>query len=143
MSERLTEAETSGEPASGWVVGFALFAGVMMVMAGVFGVIAGIAGIAENKFYVVRAGYVFEFDVTAWGWIHLLIGVLVGVAGVFVFSGQPWARGIGIATAVVHAVVNFIFIPYYPFWSILLVALDITVIWALAMYSRRTAEADW
>jgi hypothetical protein len=76
----------------------------------------------------------FQFDVTTWGWIHLLVGLLVLFAGIAVMSGQTWARAIGIILAGLSALANFVFIPYYPFWSLLIIALDVFVIWALAVY---------
>lgn len=143
MSERMIETESAERPVSGWAVGLAFFGGIVMIMAGTFGVIAGLAAILEDKFYVVGVEYVFELDVTTWGWIHLLVGILIGIAGLCVLSGQTWARGVGIVCAVVNAIANFMFIPYYPVWSILIIALDIAVIWALAVYSRPAADSRW
>lgn len=149
MSERAQGTQTPApgtraeEPVSGWAIGLMLFAGVMMIMAGLFGIVTGMAALIENNFFVIGREYVFEFDVTTWGWIHLLVGIVIAVAGFFVFSGQPWARGVGIACAALNALINFMFLPYYPVWSILIIALDVAVIWALAVYSRRTAESYW
>jgi E3 ubiquitin-protein ligase DOA10 len=136
-------ARGSGSALSGWTVGFALFAAMMMMMTGVWGAIVGFAAILENDFYTVRGDYVFKFDVTTWGWIHLVVGVVVAVAGAFVFTGRTWARVVGIAAATVSAVVSFMFIPYYPIWSLLVIALDVAAIWALALYSRQAAEDNW
>ncbi len=127
---------------SGWTVGFALFA-AMMMMTGVWDAIVGLAAILEHDFYAVRGNYIFKLDVTAWGWIHLVVGALVAVAGAFVFTGQLWARIVGIAAATVSALVNFMFVPYYPIWSLLVIALDVAAIWALAMYSKSAAEDNW
>ena len=119
---------------SGWVRGFAVFAGVIMIMSGAFQAIVGLAGLFANEFYVATRNYVFQFDVTTWGWIHLLVGLLVLFAGVAVMSGQTWARVVGIILAALSGLANFSFIPYYPFWSLLIIALDVFVIWALAVY---------
>ena len=121
----------SARPVSGWVIGGTVFAGVLMLMIGVFHAIAGLVAIFDDQFYVVTRNYTFEFDVTAWGWIHLIGGILVALAGVYVFSGATWARVLGIALAVLSALANFFFIPYYPFWSILMIAIAIWVIWSL------------
>jgi hypothetical protein len=126
---------------SGWAVGFAAFAGAIMLMAGIFQTFAGLAAIFENEFFVVSANYAYEVDVTAWGWIHLIIGVVVACAGLAVFSGAPWARAVGIMLAVLSAVANFFFIPYYPVWAVLIIALDVAIIWALASYGRDAAAA--
>ena len=125
---------------SGWAVGLALFASTMMIMIGIFHAITGLAAIIENTFYVVGREYAFEVDVTVWGWIHLVLGVVLFFAGWAVLSGRIWARVLGITLAVLSAVANFLFIPYYPFWSILIIALNVFVIWGLSVYGRREAE---
>jgi hypothetical protein len=121
---------------SGWAVGFILFAGVMMVLAGGFQLISGLVALFENEFYVATRNYMFQFDATAWGWIHLLFGLVVMLAGFAVMVGQTWARVVGIILAVLSAVANFTFIPYYPFWAITIIAIDIFVIWALSVHGR-------
>jgi vacuolar-type H+-ATPase subunit I/STV1 len=122
-----------------WARGLAVFAAVMMMTVGVLHVIAGLVALFENEFYVAGAHYVLQFDVTTWGWIHLLLGILVAVAGYFVVQGAGWARGVGIGLAALSLIANFLFIPYYPVWSILIVALDVAVIWALCVWNRDTA----
>jgi hypothetical protein len=131
------------EESSGWAAGFALFAAVMMIMAGVWQALAGLIAIFENEFYVATRNYLFEFDATTWGWIHLLVGVVVGLAGLGLLAGQTWARVVGIVLAVLSAIANFLFIPYYPFWSLLIIAVDIFVIWALAAHGRELREAGY
>ena len=121
-----------------WARGLAVFAAVMMMTVGVLHVIAGLVALFENEFYVAGARYVLQFDVTTWGWIHLLLGILVAVAGYFVVQGAGWARGVGIGLAALSLIANFLFIPYYPVWSILIVALDVAVIWALCVWNRDT-----
>jgi hypothetical protein len=119
---------------SGWAVGFILFAAIMMMMTGVFQALAGLIAIFENEFYVATRNYLFKFDATTWGWIHLILGVIVALAGWGLLSGRTWARAVGIALALLSAIANFLFIPYYPFWSLLIIALDVFVIWALAAH---------
>jgi hypothetical protein len=123
-----------------WAIGFVFYAGIMLIMVGIFGAIQGLAAIFEDAFYVVSPNYVFEFDVTAWGWIHLLVGLLAVAAGFFLFYGHLWARIVGIAAAVLSAIANFAFIPYYPVWSVLIIALDVAVIWALAFHGGELKE---
>lgn len=132
--------EPPPEPVSGWAVGFALFGGIMMTMIGMFQALEGLVAILNDQFYVVAPNYVYDVDVTTWGWIHLLLGILVAVAGFFVFSGRVWARAIGIGFAVLNAVAQFVFLPYYPVWALLIITLDVFVIWALCVYGRRAAE---
>ncbi|MET9316123.1 hypothetical protein ABZX12_30265 [Kribbella sp. NPDC003505] len=129
--------DAAGEhEASSWAVGFVLFAGVMMIMAGSFQAFSGLVALFENEFYVATRNYLFQFDATAWGWIHLIGGALVALAGFAVMAGQTWARVVGIILAVLSAFANFTFIPYYPFWAIMVIAVDVFVIWALAVHGR-------
>ena len=116
---------------SGWAVAGTAFAGVIMIMIGVFHAIMGLAAILDDNFFVVTQNYTFEFDTTGWGWVHLIAGALVVLAGFYVFSGSFLARVAGITLASLSAVANFFFIPYYPFWSIVIVALAVWVIWSL------------
>jgi hypothetical protein len=123
-----------GQETSGTAVGFILFAAIMMIMAGVFQAIQGLVGIFENEFYVQTRNYLLKFDATTWGWIHLIFGLLVAFAGWGLLSGRTWARTVAITVAVLSAIANFAFIPYYPFWSLLIITLDIFVIWAVAAH---------
>lgn len=119
-------------PVSGWAIGGTVFAGVMLLLIGLFHAVAGLVALVDDEFYVVTANYTFEFDVTAWGWIHLIGGIVVALAGIGVFSGSTWSRVTGIVVAVVSILVNFFFLPYYPWWSLLMIALGVWVIWALS-----------
>lgn len=130
------------EPTSARAVvatGFTYFAATIMVLVGVWGFFEGLAAVIKHQFYVVTANYAYSINVSAWGWIHLILGVLVAIAGVCLFLGQAWARVVGIILASLSAVANFLFIPYYPFWSILVIALDVFVIWALLARTPETA----
>ncbi|MQY02116.1 DUF7144 family membrane protein [Actinomadura macrotermitis] len=146
MSERTTarrqetESSIEPEPAGGWAVGFAIFGGVMMVLIGTFQALEGVAAIAHDHFYLVTRDYVYDLDTTTWGWIHLVLGALVAVAGFFVFSGRGWARAVGVVCVAANAVSQFLFIPYYPVWGLVMIALDVAVVWALCVYGQRTAE---
>jgi hypothetical protein len=125
---------------SGWTVGLVVFAGVMLMMVGVFHALAGLAAIIDDQYFVVGPNYAYEVDVTAWGWLHLIFGLIVAGAGYGVFSGATWARVVGITVAVISAVGNFFFIPYQPVWALLIIALDILVIAALSAYTPRVAR---
>ena len=111
--------------------GYTYFAATIMVLAGVWGFFEGLAAVIKHQFYVVTPNYAYSINVSAWGWIHLILGVAVAAAGICLFLGQTWARVVGIILASLSALANFLFIPYYPFWSILVIALDVFVIWAL------------
>jgi hypothetical protein len=125
--------------ASGWAVGFILFAGIMMVISGAFQAFSGLVALFNDSFYVATRNYVFQFDATTWGWIHLLVGLVVVLAGFAVMAGRTWGRVVGITLAVLSALANFAFVPYYPFWALTVIALDIFVIWALAAHGRDVA----
>jgi hypothetical protein len=103
-----------------------------MLLVGLFHAVAGVVALVDDQFYVVAENYTFELDVTGWGWIHLIAGIVVALGGVAVFSGATWARILGIALACVSALANFFFLPYYPFWSVVMIALAVWVIWALS-----------
>jgi hypothetical protein len=118
-------------PMSGWAVGGVVFAATMLLIIGTFQVIAGLVAIIDDEFFVIGREYTFELDTTAWGWIHLLLGVLLIATGLGLFSRSPWAGITAIFLASLSAVANFFFIPYYPFWSILIIALNVWVIWAI------------
>ncbi len=119
--------------------GFTYFAATLMMLAGIWGFFEGLAAVIKKHFYVVTVNYAFKIDVTTWGWIHLILGIVVAVAGLCLFLGQTWARVVGIILAVLSAVANFLFIPYYPFWSLIIIALDVFIIWALLAGSRERA----
>jgi hypothetical protein len=135
-------ARADRHASSGTAVGFILFAAIMMIMTGVFQALEGLIAIFQNEFYVATRNYLFQFDATTWGWIHLVLGLVVAFAGWGLLSGQTWARVVGITLAAISATANFLFIPYYPFWSILIVAVDIFVIWALAAHGGELKELD-
>jgi hypothetical protein len=127
---------TNGRATSGWAGGLILFAGLMMIMVGIWQALEGLIAIFENEFYVATRNYLFQFDATTWGWIHLILGLLVAFAGYGLLSGRTWARVVAITLAVLSAIANFLWLPYYPFWSMLIIAVDIFVIWAVAAHGR-------
>jgi hypothetical protein len=121
---------------SGAAVGWTMFAGIMMIMIGVFHAIAGLSGVIKDDFYAVSPNYVLKFDVTTWGWIHLIGGIIIVFAGFGLFRGAVWARTLGVIFAAVSALVSFAWIPLYPVWSFVIIAIDVTVIWALTVHGR-------
>jgi hypothetical protein len=121
---------------SGAAVGLTIFASVIMVMLGVLHALYGLAAIVKNDFFVVGQEYLYKLDVSTWGWIHLVAGIVVAIAGFSLYSGAVWARTVGVLLAVLSAIANFLTIPYTPVWSIVLIALDVFVIWALTVRGR-------
>jgi hypothetical protein len=129
-----SSASRADRQTTSWTVGFILFAAIMMIMVGVFQALQGLIAIFENEFYVTTRNYLFQFDATSWGWIHLMLGLLVAFAGWGLLSGRTWARAVAITLALLSAIANFLFIPYYPFWALLIITLDVFVIWAIAAH---------
>ncbi|MGB7964281.1 MAG: hypothetical protein WCF12_15160 [Propionicimonas sp.] len=129
------EAQTEPAP-SETAAGLTVFAAIMMIMIGCFHAIQGVVALANDTFYVIGEEYVFQFDVTSWGWLHLILGVVVGVAGYFVLRAAVWARTVGVIVAVASALFNFAWLPYYPLWSTIIIALNVFVIWALTVRGR-------
>ncbi|MGW8374683.1 hypothetical protein [Streptomyces sp. ODS28] len=126
-----TGAARKGGDADAWASGGVVFAGALMLLDGVLGVLAGIAGIAEDDVFTRLGSYVFKFDLTTWGWIHLIVGILVALAGVGVLNGSAWARMVGVGLASVMVILQFLWLPYQPLWSLISIALAVFVIWAL------------
>ena len=131
-----TNLDSPNSGHSGAAVGVLMFAGVLMIMIGVFHAIQGLVALFNDEFYVVGKEYVFKFDITAWGWIHLLLGIVVAVAGAALFRGAVWARTVAVILACVSMVASFVWLPYYPVWSIAIIALDVFVIWAAILHGR-------
>jgi hypothetical protein len=131
---------TTRREVSGWAIGWTAFASVMMAMLGFFHGIAGLVGILEDEFYVVTPEYLFQLDSTTWGWVHLIFGIVLVLAGVSLLSGAVWARTIGVILAVLSIVANFAWLPWYPLWSIVMITAGAFVIWALTAHGRDIAE---
>jgi hypothetical protein len=127
----MTDMEIEPEPPSGWAAGGLAFAACILTLIGAFQVVAGLAAIFKDEFFVVSENYAFDLDVSAWGWVHLLLGIVLLITGWGLFTRATWAGVTAIFLAMLSAVVNFFFIPYYPFWSLLVIALDVWVIWSL------------
>ncbi|HEU0240944.1 MAG TPA: hypothetical protein VFR11_16920 [Micromonosporaceae bacterium] len=126
---------------SAWATGGVIFAACIMILSGSLALIQGIAAVLKNHIYVTTPNYVMKFDVTSWGWIHIILGGLLILTGFVLFTGATWARALGIFFAVLSIFANFFFIPYYPFWAFVLIGLDVFVIWALATAPRMDADS--
>lgn len=133
------EPPAGGSELSGWAAGWTAFAGATLIMIGVFHAIAGFAEIVNSDSFVVTSEYVFKFNTAAWGWIHLIGGIVVVFAGFAVFRGAVWARTVGVIIAMLSAILNFAWLVYVPFWSIVMIVVDVSVIWALTVHGRDLA----
>ena len=126
----------SAEQPSGWAVGWAMFAATMLFIAGVLQALAGLSAILGDGFYAVSDDYVFKFDPAAWGWLHLLIGIVVFCCGLGILKGHVLGRTVGVLAAAGVIVTNFLWLPYSPVWSTILIAMGVSVIWALTAHGR-------
>jgi hypothetical protein len=133
------DAAATAQGPSGAVMGLTLMAAVLMMLSGIWSFLEGLAGIIKGTFFVVLPNYAYSVSVTSWGWTHLVIGVVVFLAGACLLADQLWARAAGVVIASLSAIANFLFIPYYPVWSIVVIAIDLFVIWALLSPRRRYA----
>jgi len=122
-----------------WAEGIGIFAGAALLTVGIFQFLEGVSAAAKDDVLVGTPNYVFEFDLTTWGWIHIVFGIVVAIVGGAILAGQKWSLVAGIVLAMVSALMNFVWLPYYPAWAILIIAFDIAVIWALStiLGSRR------
>ena len=117
---------------SSWASGGSVFAGALMLTVGIFGFFQGLVAIIDGRdFYINTPKYFLKFDASQWGWIHLIVGLIVALAGLFIFTGNVLARTVGVLVACLQAIANFLWLPYYPFWSIIIIAMDIFIIWSL------------
>ena len=128
------------EQRSSWAIGWTMFAAFVMIMIGFFQAIEGLAAVIKDQYFVVGPEYLYKVDVTTWGWIHLILGLVIFFAGFGLFTGAVWARTFGVIIAAGSAIANFAWLPYQPVWSILIITLNIAVIWALTVHGRDIAE---
>ncbi|MFW0786551.1 hypothetical protein AAFP35_18810 [Gordonia sp. CPCC 206044] len=109
-------------------------AAVLLLVGGIIGVLQGISAVADDKLFVVGAEYVYKLDLTTWGWIHIVVGILAIIVAFGMFTTATWARVAAIIIASLSIILNFLWIPYYPWWSILVIAIDLVIIWAVATW---------
>jgi hypothetical protein len=121
---------------SPWATGSILFAAGMLVITGVLQLFIGTTALVHDRIYDGTPQYLFAFDLTVWGWAQLLTGILSVAAGYGALRGLTWARMVGIGLAGLSMVIQFMFTPHYPMWSLLVIALDVVIIWCLATYRR-------
>jgi hypothetical protein len=133
---------TAGAGTGTLATGLMLFAAVFMVVGGSFHAIQGLAALINDDFFESVEGYAYDVDITAWGWLHLIVGGIVALTGITLLSGALWARIIALFIMVVSAIINFIYIPYQPLWSIVLLVIDGAIIWALLSYPEPEGGAS-
>lgn len=123
---------THGSPAkSATAYGLVSFAGAMLLITGVFQLLEGISAIADDEVYSTGVDYSFKLGVTAWGWIHVVMGALSLATALAILTGRVWGYVLGVGIGGLGAVLSFAFLPYYPVWTLVVIAFDVLVIWAL------------
>ncbi|MET8796290.1 hypothetical protein ABZV91_07515 [Nocardia sp. NPDC004568] len=109
-------------------------AAVLLLAVGVLSILAGISAVAGDELFVTGPNYILQFDTTTWGWIHVVLGILLVIAALALMSGALWARVTAVVLAGLSIIANFLWMPYYPWWSIALIAIDLVVIWAVSTW---------
>ncbi|MFI8188375.1 hypothetical protein ACIF8T_06160 [Streptomyces sp. NPDC085946] len=127
---------TDWEAPSAWATGWTAAAAILMIFGGIMAVFQGIAAIAQDDVFVVARDFTYAFSLTGWGWIHLILGVVVTAAGIALFNGATWARAVGVTLAGLSMIANFVWLPYAPVWAIVLIVIDGFIIWALCAPRR-------
>jgi hypothetical protein len=117
--------------------GIAVFAGVLLATLGCFQILQGLSAVLKDDVFVKGLEYTYKIDLTTWGWIAMLLGAIGIAVGVGIIKSQVWASSAGIGFAVLSALGQFAFMPYYPFWAMAIITLDILVIWALCKQIAR------
>ncbi|MFE2285250.1 hypothetical protein ACFXDJ_13880 [Streptomyces sp. NPDC059443] len=128
---RTPDSRYASDGQNPWAASGAMFAGVLMLVEGVLGILKGIVGIAKDDVYARVGDYTFKFDVTAWGWIHLVVGIVLAVVGAGILKGAAWARVTGVTIVALDIVLNFLWLPYTPLWALISIAIGVFIIWAL------------
>jgi len=140
MSEDVRVNPEAGSVKQGIAAGTSIGAAVILVTLGIISLFQGIAAVAEDEVFVRGVEYIYKLDFTSWGWIHIVLGVLMILVGIALMAGQTWARVTAVIIAALSIIANFLWLPYYPWWSILIIALNIVVIWAVSTWKPQAAE---
>ncbi|MGY0503648.1 DUF7144 family membrane protein [Nocardia sp. FBN12] len=118
----------------GIAAGTSIGAGILLAVVGVLQIFQGISAVANDDLIVVGPEYSYQFDLTSWGWWHIVLGALAVIIAIGLLAGQTWGRVAAMVIAALSIIANFLWLPYYPWWSILIIAVDIVVIWAVATW---------
>lgn len=125
---------TAYPPVSPWI-GWIAFAGVIMALVGTFHVFQGLVALFKDEYFLVaESGLLVSASFTTWGWVHLIGGIIVVIAGLCVFGGQVWARAVGVLLALASAVTSIAFLSAHPLWSVIMIGLDVVIILALTVH---------
>lgn len=139
MSNTTTQSRNEHATRTAWTGGVSLFAGTVLCTVGLFQFLEGLSAALEDELYVSTPDYVYQLDVTSWGWIHMALGIVAIAIGVGVMMDKFWALLLGVLIASISATSQFLFLPWQPLWAVLIIGIDVAVIWAL---TSRLADAD-
>lgn len=134
-----TDKQANSSAKQGFAFGISIVAAALLFVAGLVSVFQGISAIANDELFVVGRNYVFEFDLTTWGWIHLILGIVGILIAGGLAVGADWARIAAIVIASLSIIAQFLWLPYYPAWAILIIVLDLIVIWAVSTWNPNNA----
>ncbi|MFB7723980.1 hypothetical protein ACFVUS_02375 [Nocardia sp. NPDC058058] len=134
-----TDTDTDHSVRQGVAAGTSIAAGVLLLVVGVLSILQGISAAASDDLLIVGTNdYIYKFNTSAWGWIHIVIGAIVVLTAIGLLTGATWARVAAIIIAAISIVENFLWLPYYPAWSLLIIALDVVIIWAISTWKPAT-----
>ncbi|WP_067690467.1 DUF7144 family membrane protein [Nocardia jejuensis] len=114
--------------------GTSVVAAILLLTAGAVSLFQGISAVRNDDLLVVGMDYLYELDTTTWGWIHVVVGVILMISAGGLVTGTRWGRSAAITIAGISIVANFLWLPHYPWWSMSIIVLDVVVIWAIAMW---------
>ncbi|MCP2292127.1 hypothetical protein ACFYT3_32210 [Nocardia amikacinitolerans] len=135
---QMTTPGTQHPVRQGIAAGTSIGAAILLLTVGVLQILEGISAVVDDELFVVGPEYVYQFDISTWGWIHIVLGAILVVCAIGLMTGSTWGRVAAIVIAALAIIANFLSLPYYPYWSILIIALSIVVIWAVSTW--RTDE---
>ncbi|MGY0022178.1 DUF7144 family membrane protein [Streptomyces sp. cg35] len=136
MVTSTTSHHSPGSAKAAAAGGLTIFAAVMLFISGALSFFRGLSAVLEDKVFLTTPNYVYEFDLTSWGWVHLVCGAVAVIVSIGLFTAMKWARILGIVIAGLMMIANFLSLPYYPLWSLTLIALDGFIIWGLCVVQR-------
>ncbi|MFC8384736.1 hypothetical protein [Nocardia sp. NPDC057272] len=128
---------TSHPVRQGLAAGITMLAAIMLLVAGTLSILRGIAGVTKDELFLIPSEYSYELDVSSWGWIHLALGVFLVAVAIGMMLTATWARIFAYCLAVLSIIANFLSLPYYPWWSVIIIVIDLIVIWAVSTWNPR------
>ncbi|MFF4353495.1 hypothetical protein [Streptomyces sp. NPDC001530] len=139
----MTATQTTHAHRRHWAEGLTVFAAVMLMIAGILDICRGVMAIAQDDIFVTTRNYVFAYDLTGWGWVHLVLGAVAVIVSLGIFQTAKWAHVAGVGIAGLIIIANFLSLPYSPVWSIVMIAFSGFIIWALCVDQQETSSTPF